>query len=106
MVNVYECLDGKVIARVNCSTNLDKWDGHNYCRGVGQHRGITKLKDGRFVIIHSTQWQGGSDSAFVVSDEEALQEILESGNMELLEHPKYARLKELYEKMPQEEADD
>jgi hypothetical protein len=101
MVSVY---DGeKVIAQVEYNNNLDYWDGRNWtCGSVGHHKGLTKLKDGRYVLIYGTQWQGERDYAIVVSSEDALQEILKSNNTELLEEERFRELKELYAGMCQE----
>lgn len=89
----------RVIARVRYNQDLDYWDGRNWSNGgMGRHKGITKLADGRYVIIHGTDWQGERDYAVVVTPEEALQEILKSGHTELLETKKFKELKELYEK--------
>ena len=102
-VNVYENqynLDGDVIARVRYNQNLDYWDGRNWTNGgVGRHKGLTKLQDGRYVLIHGTNWQGEKDWAEIISPEQALQEILKSGNTELLDTKKFAELKKLYEEM-------
>jgi hypothetical protein len=101
-VNVYEHpmkMSQEVIARVRYNTVLDYWDGHNWKNGgPGWHKGITKLKDGRYVIIIGTDWQGQQDHAYVVAPEEALQEILRSQNLELLKTKKFKELKRLYEK--------
>ena len=108
-VNVYEDEFLKeVVARVRYNQNLDFWDGRNFtCGSTGRHKGLTKLKDGRYVLIHGTQWQGEKDWAEIISPEQALQEILKSGNTELLETKKFRELKELYEKqMVDEEEDD
>lgn len=95
-VNVYENQD--VIARVRYNQNLDYWDGRNWQNGgMGRHKGITKLKDGRYVLIHGTDWQGEKDWAEIISPEQALQEILKSGNTELLDTKKFAELKKLYQ---------
>lgn len=99
-VNVYdnEYLEGNVIARVRYNAVLDYWDGRNWSNGgVGMHKGLTKLRDGRYVIIVGTQWQGERDYGYVVTADEALQEILRSGNTELLETKKFAELKELHQ---------
>lgn len=97
MVPVYE--DGVIIATVEYNHKLDRWDGHDFTNGgLGRHLGITKLEDGRFVLIYGTQFEGEKDYAEVATDEEALQEILKSGNEELLDEPKYAELKELMDK--------
>jgi hypothetical protein len=95
-VNVYE--DGDVIARVRYNQDLDFWNGRNWQNGgVGRHKGITKLRDGRYVLIHGTDWQGEKDWAEIISPEQALQEVLKSGNTELLDTKKFAELKKLYE---------
>lgn len=99
-VNVYEDRYNlkEVIARVRYNQDLDYWDGRNWQNGgTGRHKGITKLKDGRFVIIKGTDWQGERDYAYVVDAEEALQEILKAQRLELLDTKKFAELKKLYE---------
>lgn len=99
-VNVYANqydLDGDVIARVRYNQNLDYWDGRNWQNGgMGRHKGITRLKDGRYVIIIGTDWQGERDYAYIVDADEALQEILKSQNLDLLETKKFKELKNLY----------
>ena len=104
-VNVYE--NGDVIARVRYNSCLDYWDGRNWTNGgVGRHKGLTKLRDGRYVLIHGTDWQGEKNWAEIISPEQALQEILKSGNTELLNTKKFAGLKKLYEESLIEEDDD
>ena len=100
-VNVYESeFCNEIVARVKYNEKLDYWDGRNRGNGgLGKHKGITKLKDGRFVIIIGSQMQGSKDYAYIVSKEEALQEVLKSGNLELLEEQKFAELKTLYDKL-------
>lgn len=104
-VNVY---DGeKIVARVRYNACLDYWDGRNWTSGgLGRHLGVTKLKDGRYVLIHGTDWQGEKDYAEIVSPEEALQAILKTGHAELLETKKFRDLKKLYEETLIEEEDD
>jgi len=107
-VNVYadEFME-EVIARVRYNQNLDFWDGRNWQNGgTGRHKGITKLKDGRYVLIHGTDWQGEKDWAEIISPEQALQEILKSGNIELLDTKKFAELKKLYQEKYLLELDD
>lgn len=102
-INVYDGCE--VIARVNYNDNLDFWDGRNYtCGSTGRHKGLTKLKDGRYVLIHGTQWQGERDYAEIITTEEALQEILRSGNTGLLESKKFLDLQETYAKLEEMEA--
>jgi hypothetical protein len=104
-VNVYE--NGDVIARVRYNSCLDYWDGRNWTNGgVGRHKGLTKLRDGRYVLIHGTDWQGEKDWAEIISPEQALQEILKSGNTELLETKKFAELKQMYQELELEDDDD
>lgn len=108
-INVYEGEEFReqIIARVRYNTDLDYWDGNNMGNGgTGMHKGITKLKDGRYVIIIGSQWQGSKDYAYVVSPEEALQEILKSGNEQLLDTKKFRELKELHDESLIEEEED
>ena len=99
MVNVYDD-DNHVIARVKYNNNLDRWDGQHWTSGgaLGIHKGLTRLKNGRFVLIHGTQWKGDQegvrDTAKIISEEEAVQEILKSGNDELFDkYPTLAHLR-------------
>lgn len=104
MVNVYD-EDGEIIAEVKYNSNLDYWDGRNMTSGsTGRHKGITRLKDGRYVLIHGTQWQGEKDHAGIITPETALQEILRSGNTGLLDEEKFKELKELQNNILIEEA--
>jgi len=103
-VNVYD--DDRIVAVVNYNKNLDFWDGRNWsCGTVGYHKGLTKLRNGKYVLIHGTDWQGQKDYAEIISADQALQEILKSGNIELLNSKKYDELKILYENLMQEEVD-
>jgi len=103
-VNVYE--NDELIARVEYNDVLDYWDGSNWtCGSVGRHLGLTRLrKSGKFVLIHGTQWQNERDWAEVVSDEEAYQAIVSSGNIELLD--KYPDLKKFEENIDTDEDPD
>ena len=93
MVNVYE--NGKIIADVDYNNNLDVWNGQNWqSGGTGKHKGLTRLEDGRFVLIHGSDWQGVEDYAEVITPEEALQEILKSRDLDLLDE---FDLREMYE---------
>ena len=108
-INVYEGEEYReqVVARVRYNNALDYWDGSNWTNGgVGMHKGITKLKDGRYVIIIGSQWQGAKDYGCIVTPEEALQEVLQSGNEYLLDTEKYAELKKLQEEGMMGEEDD
>ena len=84
------------IARVMYNTDLDYWTGENWQNGgVGCHKGITKLRDGRYVIIYGSQWDGDKDYGIIVSPQEALQEIVNARRTELLKTYKYKELAEL-----------
>lgn len=85
-----------IVARVQYNRRLDRWNGSDWqYGGVGRHLGITKLQDGRFVLIYGTQWQGERDYGLVVSDRVALNAILSSDNAELLDEPRFAPLRAL-----------
>ena len=89
----------EIVARVHYNDCLDYWDGHNNTSGSpGRHIGITRLADGQYVLIHGTQWQGEHDTAEIVTENEALQEILRTGNGDMLNKPKWADLKIFMEK--------
>lgn len=106
-VNVYNEYRDQVIGRVRYNADLDYWDGRNFSNGgVGKHKGIARLKDGRYVIIYGTQWQGEKDYALVVDDNTALQEILKSGNEHLLELKKFLDLNKKYKMEMLEEEDE
>ena len=86
MVPVYDSDYENIIGEVRHNTTLDYRDGNNYtCGSTGRHKGLTQLEDGRYVLIHSTQWQGERDSAEIISAYEAMQEIMKSGNTELFD---------------------
>lgn len=89
--------ESQIIARVRYNNILDYWDGRNWTNGGnGMHKGLTKLRDGSYVLIIGSQWQGDRDYGFVIDKERALQEILKSGNHDLLKMKKWKELKELY----------
>ncbi len=90
--------DQKIVAHVEYNSNLDYWDGrNNTCGSTGRHMGLTVLKDGRFVLIHGTQWQGERDHAEIVSADEALQAVMRTSSLELLESVRFKALKQLYD---------
>lgn len=70
----------RVIGYVAYKSNLDQWDGHNMTSGSpGHHLGIGKLRDGRYYLCHGTIWDGESDYAEVVTEEEAKEVALAHG---------------------------
>lgn len=88
--------EGRIIARVEYSDNLDFWDGRNFTSGsTGRHLGITKLRDGRFVLIYGSQYEGERDTAEIVNDDEALQAVLFSQNEAVLKRYFPGNLKKL-----------
>lgn len=96
-VNVYPSLPrrrGEVIARVRYTNNLDTWhkDGW-YTERPALHKGLTKLRDGRYVAIYD-----GENGCYglIVTAQEALEEVLKSGHMELLKTKKFRLLGEMY----------
>lgn len=96
-VTVYDA-DGKAIARVRYNNNLDYWNGRDWtCGALGRHKGLTRLKDGRYVLIHGTDWMGERDWAEVITPKEALYQVLKSGNTYLLDMKKFKDLKALYD---------
>lgn len=103
-INVYRSeLKDEVVARVRYNSILDYWDGNNWTSGAtGRHKGLTKLRNGDYVLIHGTDWQGERDWGVIISKEQALQEILRSQNLDLLKTKKFAELNELYKEMESE----
>lgn len=84
--------DGRVIARVKYNDKLDFWDGRNItCGSTGRHMGYTRLKSGKWVLIHGTQWQGERDYGEVISAERLIQEAARTGHLNEL----YANYPEL-----------
>lgn len=91
MVNVYNG-NGEVIAIVKYNQDLDIWDGSNWSNGgTGQHLGITRLSDGKYVLIFGTDWQGHQNYAELTSEREAFQLIMRYCP-ELLEEDKFKEL--------------
>lgn len=95
-VSVYEDREKKevVVARVRYNELLDRWNGSGWSNGgVGMHKGVTRLKDGRYVIIVGSDWQDGRDYGYIASPSEVLKEIIYSGNKGLLEMKMFSELK-------------
>lgn len=99
MVNVYE--DGEIIATVKYNQNLDIWDGSNWQNGgTGRHLGITAIQkseeEKHYVLIHGSDWQGDSDYAEIISENDAFQVIMKY-SPELLEDEKFKDLNKFKE---------
>ena len=98
VVQVYDD-NQEIVAEVEYNNNLDFWDGHNHTSGrTGRHKGLTMLDSGEYVLIHGTQWESERDNAEIISAEQAVQEILQSGNIELFDEVRFVELKELKNK--------
>lgn len=96
----------EVVAEVEYNNNLDVWTGSNWQNGgTGLHLGITRLEDGRFVLIHGTDWQGRKDHAEIISEKQAYQNI-KKYDESLLTDPDYPEFHELrkYDKELSKEA--
>lgn len=81
-INVYD-EKGNIVAQVKYKDNL------------GKDKGITKLKDKRYVLIYGPL--NDKSRGIIISPEQALYEILKSGKIELLKSKKFAELKALYD---------
>ncbi|OPY39778.1 MAG: hypothetical protein A4E41_01613 [Methanoregulaceae archaeon PtaU1.Bin066] len=94
MIPVYD-EEGDVVAEVEYNSNLDYWDGNNHtCGSTGRHKGLTQLKTGEYVLIHGSQWQGERDYGEIISPDQAVKEIIRSGNTELFDDlPELAELR-------------
>ncbi len=104
MVNVYE--NGELIATVKYTSNLDVWNGSNWQNGgTGRHLGITRLSDGRFVLVYGSDWQGDMDYAKIVNDRTAYENIMEY-DPRLLEEDKFVDLKNFKENLIKEWGED
>ena len=81
-INVYD-EKGNIVAQVKYKDNL------------GKDKGITKLKDKRYVLIYGPL--SDKSRGIIISPEQALYEILKSGKIELLKSKKFAELKALFD---------
>lgn len=69
-----------VIGKVSYTDNLDYWDGRNHtCGSTGRHLGVGRTKDGKYFLVHGTNWQGEQDYAEVVSEQEAKEAVMRRG---------------------------
>jgi len=87
------------VARVLTTRNLDRADGQDWPGSPGMHRGLTRLRDGRYVVIISSDWPGSRDYGYIVSPRQALLEIASSGNRALLDEPRFAPLRAELERL-------
>lgn len=84
-VNVY--VDkGNVITQVDYNSILVSWNGQVFCSAGGKqgtHKGLAKLEDGRYVLIHridATEWKSKKKYAEIISAHQAVSEIMKSCN--------------------------
>ena len=83
--NRYTGIDVEIV------TNLDDFEtGDDGFSGV--HAGITKLPDGRYVFMRTSQWEGDTNWGDVVTPAEALWLILDRGHEELLQQEEFKDL--------------
>lgn len=99
-INVYpskEEIGTDIISRVRCNSNLDYFNGEISLNGEpGEHKGLTKLKTGEFVILLSFDTSlNKKNYGYIVSPLEALEEIKKSKNIGLLKTKKFKELKNL-----------
>jgi len=95
-----EDLKGKLIARVRNNTNLDYFNGEYWFNTEkGSHRGLTKLGDGRYVLMHSYDDESKRDYGYVITEKEALDEIIKAQRFDLFKTKKFKDLKKAYDEM-------
>lgn len=83
MIYVYD-KNENVVASVRYNNNLDFWNGEFLSCGIkDMHKGLTKLEDGRYVLIYGSNVVNSKNVAEVVSDYQAYKEIMLSGSIEL-----------------------
>jgi hypothetical protein len=92
-VPVYQGYD--VIGEVRYNQYLDLPRGNNGC--PGRHTGLAHFNGG-YVKIYGTQWEGEYDHAEEITAEQAVQEIINSGNTELFDED-FPELQPLREKL-------
>lgn len=104
MVNVYE--NDELIATVKYNHNLDIWNGSNYQNGgTGRHLGITRLMDGRYVLIYGSDWAGDTDTAIIIDERTAYEKIMKY-SPELLDENKFKDLKKFEDNLIKEWEDE
>lgn len=99
MIKVYDENRG-IVGVVKYNSDLDMLKGSNYQNGgIGRHKGLTRLKNGAYVLIYGSDWQGDESYGEIISAREALNEIIDSHNFGLLTEKKFAELNDMYEEM-------
>jgi len=65
------------VGRIKYNNILDHWDGSRWTSGeLGGHKGLSKKRNGEFVLIHGSDWVGVDDYAEIISPSEAVRYIL------------------------------
>ena len=82
--------DDAVVDTKNASNHWDedtRWDGRNHIScATGdqwQHETLYRSRKGRYYTVHSSNWDGSSDSAEWVSNEEAVRWLLDCAHLEV-----------------------
>jgi hypothetical protein len=95
---IYDGTEMIVVALIN--NNLDFFNGQHNCNPErGKHKTLVPLKDGRFAIIYIDDIELKKMSR-IVTNEEALREIIRAKKTKLLTLKKYATLCKLYDENP------
>lgn len=93
-IYIFEGTDKVGYCRI--TNNLDFFTSHYNCNPEkGKHKTISYIKDKRFVIIYSND-ELNTSIGKIVTDEEALEEILFAKKFNLLKFGRYKRLLQLY----------
>ena len=75
-------------------TEADYW-AHPH-PSINCQKGLTILEDGTYMIIEHRKWVEQESIGYLITKDEALNEILQAGNLTLLEQPSFKELKDLY----------
>ena len=65
---------------------------------ISYQKGLSLLEDGTYMIVEQRKWIEQESIGYLISKDEALNEILQAGNLALLDQPSFKELKELYMK--------
>ncbi len=77
-------------------TERDYWTHAPH--SISYQKGLSVLEDGTYMIIEQRKWIEQESIGYFISKDEALNEILQGGNLQLLEQPSFKELKDLYVK--------
>ena len=75
-------------------TESDYWAHPHH--SVSYQKGLSALEDGTYMIIEQRRWIEQESIGYLITKEEALNEILEADNLSLLDMSGFKELKELY----------